>query len=134
MRLQSVSATKHAPKRHVKSSGPSVRSRHRTPAAATCLASSAAKTVLVPVANGGEEIEAVTLIDVLRRAGADVTVASVEESLQVEMSRQVLVTADKLITDCAATVFDAIALPVGLLVCAGCSLHPVLEDFCAICC
>ena len=80
------------------------------------MASSAAKTVLVPVANGSEEIEAVTVIDVLRRAGADVTVASVEESLQVEMSRQVRVTADKLITDCATTVFDAIALPVGLFV------------------
>ena len=32
------------------------------------------KTVLIPIADGTEEIEAVTLIDVLRRAGADVTV------------------------------------------------------------
>jgi 4-methyl-5(b-hydroxyethyl)-thiazole monophosphate biosynthesis len=35
------------------------------------------------VANGSEEMEAVIIIDVLRRAGADVVVASVEDSLQV---------------------------------------------------
>jgi len=31
------------------------------------------KRVLVPIANGSEEIEAVCIIDTLRRAGADVT-------------------------------------------------------------
>ena len=84
----------------------------RASALHTCMAGAGAKTVLVPVANGSEEIEAVTIIDVLRRAGADVTVASVEDSLQVEMSRQVRVIADKLISDCATDTFDAIALPV----------------------
>ena len=33
------------------------------------------KTVLVPVADGSEEMEAVTIVDVLRRAGAVVTIA-----------------------------------------------------------
>jgi len=33
----------------------------------------AAKKVLVPIANGSEEIETVSIIDTLRRAGAEVT-------------------------------------------------------------
>ena len=85
---------------------------NRTSPRAVVLSASGAKTVLVPVANGSEEIEAVTIVDVLRRAGAEVTVASVEESLQVEMSRQVRVVADKHISECAEETFDAIALPV----------------------
>ena len=43
----------------------------------------AVKKVLVPIAHGSEEIEAVCIIDVLRRSSADVTVASVEDTLQV---------------------------------------------------
>lgn len=39
--------------------------------------------VLVPVANGSEEMEAVIIIDVLVRAGAEVHMASVEESKEV---------------------------------------------------
>ena len=45
--------------------------------------SSGTKTVLVPVADGSEEIESVTIIDTLVRAGAKVTVASVMPHLQV---------------------------------------------------
>lgn len=41
------------------------------------------KRVLVPVADGSEEIESVTIIDTLVRAGAVVTVASVGENTQV---------------------------------------------------
>ena len=44
------------------------------------------KKVLVPIADGIEEIEAVCIIDVLRRAGAEVTVASVDK-LQITASR-----------------------------------------------
>ncbi|KAK9862272.1 hypothetical protein WJX84_009616 [Apatococcus fuscideae] len=87
-----------------------------------CVVSAGTKTVLVPIANGSEEIEAVTIIDVLRRAGASVTVASVEDTRQVEMSRQVQLVADKLISDCVGTTFDAIALPGGM---------PGAESLCA---
>jgi len=71
------------------------------------------KKVLVPIANGSEEIEAVGIIDTLRRAGAEVTVASVDE-LKIKASRGVNITADKLIEDCVSEEYDLIALPGGL--------------------
>lgn len=72
-----------------------------------------AKKVLVPIADGIEELEAVTIIDVLRRAGADVTVSSVSQ-LQIVASRGVKLTADSLIADCLDQTYDLIALPGGL--------------------
>jgi 4-methyl-5(b-hydroxyethyl)-thiazole monophosphate biosynthesis len=71
------------------------------------------KTILVPIAPGIEEIEAVTIIDVLRRAGAEVVVASVSD-LQIVASRGVKLVADKFIADCARQTFDLIALPGGM--------------------
>ena len=69
--------------------------------------------VLVPIADGSEEIEAVCIIDVLRRAGAEVTVASVD-GLQVTASRGVKLVADALIADCAGHEYALIALPGGM--------------------
>lgn len=71
------------------------------------------KTVLVPIADGTEEIEAVTLIDVLRRAGAQVTVASVD-GLKITASRGVKIEADCLIADRARQDFDLVVLPGGM--------------------
>lgn len=71
------------------------------------------KTVLVPLADGTEEIEAVCIIDTLRRAQAEVTVASVG-TLQVTASRGTHLVADALITDCTEQTFDMIALPGGM--------------------
>jgi 4-methyl-5(b-hydroxyethyl)-thiazole monophosphate biosynthesis len=72
------------------------------------------KTVLVPIANGTEEIEAVCIIDTLRRADAAVTVASVETTLQVTASRGTKLVADVLIADCANAIYDCIAIPGGM--------------------
>jgi 4-methyl-5(b-hydroxyethyl)-thiazole monophosphate biosynthesis len=78
------------------------------------------KKILVPIANGTEEIEAVTIIDGLRRADADVTVASVEDALQVTASRGVKLVADLSIDDCVTergasiAPYDLIALPGGM--------------------
>lgn len=71
------------------------------------------KTVLVPIANGTEEIEAVCIIDTLRRAQLDVTVASVENQ-QVKASRGVNLVADAVIGDCLNRTWDLIALPGGM--------------------
>ena len=70
--------------------------------------------VLVPIAEGSEEIEAVTIIDVLRRAEADVTVASVMPSAEVRASRGVVLGADCLLEDCVEQHWDLIALPGGM--------------------
>jgi 4-methyl-5(b-hydroxyethyl)-thiazole monophosphate biosynthesis len=71
------------------------------------------KQVLVTIADGIEEIEAVCIIDVLRRAGAEVTVASVD-NLQVTASRSVKLVADSPIKDCVDKTYDLIALPGGM--------------------
>ena len=71
------------------------------------------KKVLVPIADGTEEIEAVCMIDVLRRAGAAVTVASTG-GLQVTASRGVKLIADKLIGDCMDETYDLVVLPGGM--------------------
>jgi 4-methyl-5(b-hydroxyethyl)-thiazole monophosphate biosynthesis len=71
------------------------------------------KTALVAIADGIEELEAVTIIDVLRRAGAQVTVGSVA-ALQVKASRGVNLTADCSIDKCKDKTFDLIILPGGL--------------------
>ena len=42
-----------------------------------------ARKVLLPIGDGSEEIESVTIADVLVRAGAQVTIASVMPSLEV---------------------------------------------------
>jgi protein deglycase len=71
------------------------------------------KKVLVPVAEGSETVEAVGLLDVLRRAGADVTAASVGKEKLVELTQGVQIVTDVLISDCVQSTFDLIALPVG---------------------
>ena len=72
-----------------------------------------AKRVLVPIANGTEEIEAACIIDTLRRAGAEVTVASVD-GLQITASRGMKMVADARISDCVNQTYDCIALPGGM--------------------
>lgn len=77
------------------------------------------KKVLIPISNGSEEIEAVTIIDVLRRAGAEVTVASVEPSdgLRICAAQGTNILADCTISECLNdknTLWDLIAVPGGL--------------------
>ena len=71
------------------------------------------KKVLVAIADGTEELEAVTIIDVLRRAEAEVTVASVGD-IQITAGRGVKLVADAVISDCVGSVYDLIVLPGGM--------------------
>ncbi|PNT66695.1 hypothetical protein BRADI_3g15809v3 [Brachypodium distachyon] len=70
----------------------------------------------VPVANGSEEMEALNqLVDILRRAGANVTVASVEDTPRIVTRHQKLgLVADVLIEEAAEMQFDLIVMPGGL--------------------
>ncbi|RYG63899.1 DJ-1 family protein [archaeon] len=75
---------------------------------------SVTKHVLVPIATGSEEVEAVTIIDTLVRGGAKVTVAGVGSELTVTCSRGVKIVADCLISDCANKSWDMIVCPGGM--------------------
>lgn len=69
--------------------------------------------ILIPLANGSESLEAVTLINVLRRASLDVTVASIETEPLVTGTRDVRLVADAALDDLGTREFDAIILPGG---------------------
>ncbi len=70
-------------------------------------------TVLVILADGFEEIEALTPIDLLRRAGAEVTTASVGEGIHVTGRSGVTLHADVPLGAAAAREFDCVVLPGG---------------------
>jgi len=69
--------------------------------------------VLVPLAKGFEEIEAVTIIDVLRRAGIEVDVASVGDHAHVEGAHGMVLVSDADIKNVTTDVFDMVILPGG---------------------
>lgn len=72
------------------------------------------KTALVLVAQGSEEMEAVITIDVLRRGGIDVTVASISDNDVVKCSRGVNIKADAKLSAIIGNNYDAVVLPGGL--------------------
>lgn len=68
--------------------------------------------VVVPLADGFEEVEAVTVIDLLRRAGIEVVVAALRAG-PVTGAHGIGVTADALLADVLADPFDMVVLPGG---------------------
>lgn len=70
--------------------------------------------VLVAIADGTEELEAVTIIDILRRAEIEVSVASVMEDRKITASRGVEITADCHIQYCQDKHWDMVVLPGGM--------------------
>ena len=112
------------------------RTQSRTQSQSNARRRATAPTVLVPIARGSEEMETVIIVDVLRRAGADVTVASIEPGDDdetrrdddadadaarrddaVECSRGVRIVPDARLRDLAnveTRAWDLIALPGGM--------------------
>ena len=72
------------------------------------------KRVLVPLAEGFEMIEALSVVDVFRRAGVTVDLASVGQERQVISSHNVPVIADILLDQCLDIHYDLIVLPGGI--------------------
>lgn len=71
------------------------------------------KRVLVPLAPGFEEIEALTVVDILRRAGAEVTVAGTVPGL-IEGRSRIKVLPDTVLDNTGAD-FDMIVVPGGAI-------------------
>ena len=69
--------------------------------------------VLVPLAKGFEEIEAVSIIDVLRRDNNEVVTCSLSSSLEVIGAHNIVILADEFIENSKNKEFDMIVLPGG---------------------
>jgi 4-methyl-5(b-hydroxyethyl)-thiazole monophosphate biosynthesis len=71
------------------------------------------KKVLIPLAEGFEDIEAVAIIDILRRGGIGVVTASLGDDLMVESAHGIFMRADAKLQDVIADEYTAIILPGG---------------------
>ena len=69
--------------------------------------------VLVPLADGFEDVEAVTVIDVLRRGNVEVVTASITDRLEVASAHGIVMRADALFADAEKDDYEAIILPGG---------------------
>ena len=79
-----------------------------------------AKKAIILLAEGFEEVEAITPMDYLRRAGIDLTIAAIGSSLTVKGSHNIAIVADALLGDLKskgeldASRWDAVVVPGGL--------------------
>ena len=72
------------------------------------------KRVLVPLAEGFEMVEALSVVDILRRGNIQVDTVALGDNLQVTSSHGVTVFADKLLANCLDQEYDLIVLPGGI--------------------
>lgn len=68
---------------------------------------------LIPVAHGSESLETVTVANILRRGGVEVTLASIETNAVVIGTRDIKLAADALFADAGKKDYDMIVLPGG---------------------
>ena len=71
------------------------------------------KKILVPLAPGFEEIETITIVDILRRSGANVVIAGIQPGM-LEGSKGIIIKPDCLLGNVEKEKFDLIILPGGL--------------------
>lgn len=89
--------------------------------------------VLIPVANGSEEMETVILVDVLRRAGWEVVLAGLEGDKPITASRGVRLIPDAQWERLDLSTFDMLVLPGGAVgtdaLCANDGVQEALRIF-----
>lgn len=83
--------------------------------------------IAVQLAEGFEEIEAVSIIDVLRRAEMEVTVVSITGKLQVNGAHNIKITADQLFENVNFEKTEMIILPGGMPGATNLKEHPGLQ-------
>ena len=86
------------------------------------------KTIFVFLADGFEEIEAITPVDVLKRAGLNVQTVSVMEEQTVAGAHGILVLADKMFADIRLEDAEMLLLPGGLPGATNLDAHQGLSD------
>lgn len=69
--------------------------------------------VIILLANGFEEVEALAQVDFLRRAGIEVDTVSIHETLEVIGQSKITIIADNLYTQINQDDYDAVILPGG---------------------
>lgn len=74
----------------------------------------ATPVAVVFLAEGFEDIETVTVVDVLRRGGVNVITAAVSDSLNVKSAHGIVMRADVLLTNLGEEMWDAVILPGGM--------------------
>lgn len=84
--------------------------------------------IFVYIAEGFEEIEALTPVDVLRRAGLETETVSLGESLQVTGAHGITIVCDRTLEGSAETAIDALILPGGMPGAANLAGSEVLLD------
>lgn len=86
------------------------------------------KKIFIHFADGFEEIEALAPVDILRRAGCDVTIVSMMDRKEVTSSRGVKIVADKLFEEMNYAEADMLVLPGGMPGSKNLDEHKGLKD------
>ncbi|MGQ1784076.1 MULTISPECIES: DJ-1 family glyoxalase III [unclassified Saccharicrinis] len=86
------------------------------------------KKVYIFLAEGFEEIEAITPIDVLRRAEIDVTTVSISDKKEVTGAHNIIIIADRIFTESNFTDADLLVLPGGMPGTLNLNEHEALKE------
>ena len=84
--------------------------------------------IVIPLAEGFEEIEAVSIIDILRRADIEVTTVAINNKLEVTGSHDIIIIADKLFEEVNFDEYNMIVLPGGMPGATHLNNHTGLRD------